>query len=115
MDREISDLIWADADLSLHKMTWSHCLFLSYNYKIAPLTILCQFVCKLGWWLLTGGFWGNTFDLAWQPEFYMDNNPKQFTGEITGLDKHFLRRKIVNIFLPIIFSICFWCLNEPSH
>ena len=25
------------------------------------------------------------------------------------------QRKIVNIFLPIIFSICFGCSKEPSH
>ena len=31
-----------------------------------------------------------------------------------GLNKKF-QRKIVNIFLPIIFSICFGCSKEPSH
>ena len=25
------------------------------------------------------------------------------------------QRKIVNIFLPILFSICFGCSKEPSH
>ena len=26
-----------------------------------------------------------------------------------------IQRKILNIFLPIIFSICFGCSKEPSH
>ena len=29
--------------------------------------------------------------------------------------KHFFQRKIVNIFLLIIFNICFWCLKELSQ
>ena len=33
---------------------------------------------------------------------------------ITGLDK-ICERKIVNIFLPIHFNICFGCSKEPSH
>ena len=32
-----------------------------------------------------------------------------------GLDKQKFQRKIVNIFLLIIFSICFRCSKEPSH
>ena len=36
-------------------------------------------------------------------------------GLSTGLDKHIFQRKIVNIFLPIIFSLCFGCSKEPSH
>ena len=32
----------------------------------------------------------------------------------TGLDKY-VQRKIVNIFLPIVFSICFGCSKELSH
>ena len=32
-----------------------------------------------------------------------------------GLDKHFFQHKIVNIFLPISFSMCFGCSKEPSH
>ena len=32
-----------------------------------------------------------------------------------GLDKQIFQSKIVNIFLPIILSICFGCLKEPSH
>ena len=32
----------------------------------------------------------------------------------TGLDNKKFHRKIVNIFLPIIFSICFGCSKEPS-
>ena len=40
-----------------------------------------------------------------------------FEGECpTGLDKQkTFERKIVNIFLPIIFNICFGCSKEPSH
>ena len=35
---------------------------------------------------------------------------------ITGLDKqNKIQQKIVNIFLPIIFSICFGCSKEPPH
>ena len=34
---------------------------------------------------------------------------------LTGLDKQKFLRKIMNIFLPIIFSICFGCSKEPSH
>ena len=30
------------------------------------------------------------------------------------INKNF-QRKIVNIFLPIIFSICLRCSKEPSH
>ena len=33
----------------------------------------------------------------------------------TGLDKQNFQRRIVNIFLPINFSICFGCSREPSH
>ena len=33
----------------------------------------------------------------------------------TGLDKQKNSRKIVNIFLPIIFSVCFGWSKEPSH
>ena len=32
-----------------------------------------------------------------------------------GLDKQNCLRKIVNIFLPIIFSICYGYSKEPSH
>ena len=32
-----------------------------------------------------------------------------------GLDKQKKQGKIVNIFLPIIFSICFGCSKEPSN
>ena len=32
-----------------------------------------------------------------------------------GLDKQKFQRKIVNIFLTIIFSICSGCSKEPSH
>ena len=31
-----------------------------------------------------------------------------------GLDKQKIQRKIVNIFLPIIFSMCFGCSKKPS-
>ena len=34
---------------------------------------------------------------------------------IIGLDKQKNQRKIVNIFLPISFNICFGCSKEPSH
>ena len=33
----------------------------------------------------------------------------------TGLDKQKNQRKVVNIFLPIVFSLCFGCSKEPSH
>ena len=32
-----------------------------------------------------------------------------------GLDKQNFERKIVNIFLPLSFNICFMCSKEPSH
>ena len=32
-----------------------------------------------------------------------------------GLDKEKNQYKIVNIFLPISFSICVWCSKEPCH
>ena len=34
---------------------------------------------------------------------------------VSGLVKHSFERKIVNIFLPISYNICFGCLKEPSH
>ena len=34
---------------------------------------------------------------------------------VAGLDKKKIERKIVNIFLPISFNICFGCSKEPSH
>ena len=37
------------------------------------------------------------------------------TVQYIGLNKHFFQRKIVNIFLRIICSICFGCSKEPSH
>ena len=45
----------------------------------------------------------------------LDANVEYPFGEYTGLDKQNFQRKIVNIFLPIIFSICFGCSKEPSH
>ena len=33
----------------------------------------------------------------------------------TGLDKQKFMPKIVNIFLPISFNLCFGCSKEPSH
>ena len=36
-------------------------------------------------------------------------------GLITGLDKQKIQRKIVNIFLPINFNICFECSKGPPH
>ena len=33
----------------------------------------------------------------------------------TGLDQLKNLRKIVNIFLPIVFNVCFGCSKEPSH
>ena len=33
---------------------------------------------------------------------------------VFSINKKF-QRKIVNIFLPMIFSICFGCSKEPSH
>ena len=35
--------------------------------------------------------------------------------EFIGLDKKNFQHKIVNIFLPIMLSICFGCSKEPSH
>ena len=32
-----------------------------------------------------------------------------------GQEKQNFERKIVNIFLPVSFDICFWCLKEPSQ
>ena len=32
-----------------------------------------------------------------------------------GLDKQKISAKIVNIFLPINFNICFGCSKEPSY
>ena len=34
---------------------------------------------------------------------------------LTGLDKQNFQLKIVNIFLPINFNICFGCSKERSH
>ena len=34
---------------------------------------------------------------------------------LIGFDKKKFERKIVNIFLPISFNICFGCSKEPSH
>ena len=33
---------------------------------------------------------------------------------VTGLDKHFFQRTIVNIVLPIIVSICFGCSKKSG-
>ena len=57
---------------------------------------------------------GNPWDIS-----EADDNTKKFFGEFlqaffTGLDKKF-RRKIVNIFLPINFNICYGYSKEPSH
>ena len=52
----------------------------------------------------------------------LQNNAFQMTPStyyvyenIIGLDKQKFQRKIVNIFLPINFNICFGCSKEPSH
>ena len=42
-------------------------------------------------------------------------DPGKKNVHIIGLDKQFFERKIVNIFLPISFNICFGCSEEPSH
>ena len=39
----------------------------------------------------------------------------RFPAHPTGLINKKFQRKIVNIFLPIMFSICFGCSKEPSH
>ena len=47
-----------------------------------------------------------------------DNLCKQFETRMVfiGLDKqNFFESKIVNMFLPISFNICFGCSKEPSH
>ena len=47
------------------------------------------------------------------------NSVSAFIGlyEVTGLDtsNQNFQRRIVNIFLPINFNICFGCSKEPSH
>ena len=40
---------------------------------------------------------------------------KVYLKNITGLDKQKFSAKIVNIFLPINFNICFGCSKEQSH
>ena len=45
---------------------------------------------------------------------FWNTGPRALIFRPTGLDKFFLR-KTVNIFLPIIFNICFGCSKEPSH
>ena len=44
--------------------------------------------------------------------FWLKNKKVIFL--LRTLNKNF-QRKIVNIFLPIIFSICFGCSKEPPH
>ena len=44
-----------------------------------------------------------------------DSQPTSVWYWSTGLDEQKSQRKIVNSFLPINFSICFGCSNEPSH
>ena len=41
-------------------------------------------------------------------EVYLESSHVQY------VNKNF-QRKTVNIFIPIIFSICFGCSKEPSH
>ena len=36
-------------------------------------------------------------------------------GTIAGLDKQNFECKIVNIFIPISFNVCFGCSKEPSY
>ena len=40
---------------------------------------------------------------------------KQYLAQIEHEGQYSLGRKIVNIFLPIHFSICLRCSKEPSH
>ena len=69
-------------------------------------------VCQLG--MIMG-------NVAWCRMIQVD---KHFSGLFhyklektvsTGLDKQKFQHLIVNIFLPITFSICFGCSKEPSH
>ena len=41
--------------------------------------------------------------------------PSKLRVKTIGLDKQIFERKIVNIFLPISFNICFGGSKEPSH
>ena len=43
------------------------------------------------------------------------NAVKAILNHNRGLDKQNFQCKIVNIFLPINFNICFGCSKEPSH
>ena len=49
------------------------------------------------------------------PYFYWDIFYLNIWYSITCLDKHNFERKIVNIFLPIPFHICFGRSKELSH
>ena len=57
-----------------------------------------------------GALWlsGRVVDLRFRDHWF------EVHQSIGLLSKKF-QRKIVNIFLPIIFSICFGCSQEPSH
>ena len=50
-------------------------------------------------------------------DYDFEERMKELKEEVSiiGLDKHFFERKIVNIFLPISFNICFGCSKELSH
>ena len=50
---------------------------------------------------------------GWKPKHLMDCSD---VNPVIGLDKCiFFVCKIVNIFLPISFSTCFWCSKELPH
>ena len=46
---------------------------------------------------------------------YTEAAKQVHVGNSIDLVNKIFERKIVNIFLPISFNICFWCSKEPSH
>ena len=66
-------------------------------------------ILQVNWTIIGGGGGGGVW--------YIKVSSMIRVNEYTGLDEQKQKnlRKIVNIFLPIIFSKCFGCSKEPSH
>ena len=56
----------------------------------------------------------STFVICYLERILVKHAPCKISIFYTGLDKNF-QRKIVNIFLPTNFNICFGCSKELSH
>ena len=94
----ISSLIRA-----FHRLYGSQGVRRIFSRKTKTLTRMCRCVD-----------WFESSLWAYADLYLMLNTSSFISSFVMSVSKYF-ERKIVNIFLPISWNICFGCLKEPSH